>query len=186
MSETTLMVDGRQLTDAERKRLDALLTRAQKGDKKALGELRPFMDKPGMWEAVGDLGRIARDTWIEAAANSNVLVREGIQQTADRLRRDLLREGDSQLERVLVDRIVACWLQVSYADWQHGMTLKKASYSYRDGEYDQNRMDRAHRRLLQATKALATVRRLLVPALQVNIGRNQVIHQGVNEAGADR
>ena len=185
MSETTLMVDGRQLTDAERKRLDALLTRAQKGDKKALAELRPFMDKPGMWEAVGDLGRIARDTWIEAAANSNVLVREGIQQTADRLRRDLLHEGDSQLERVLVDRIVACWLQVSYADWQHGMTLKRGGYSYRDGAYDQDRMDRAHRRFLQAVKTLATVRRLLVPAVQVNIGKNQIITQGTAEGGAD-
>ena len=57
MSETTLMVDGGQLTKEEQRRLDGLLTRAQKGDKKALGELRPFMDKPGMWEAVDDLER---------------------------------------------------------------------------------------------------------------------------------
>ena len=131
------------------------------------------------------LGRIARDTWIDAAAKGNPLVREGIQQTADRLRRDLLREGDSQLERVLVDRIVACWLQVSYADWQHGMTLKKGSYSLRSGEYDQNRMDRAHRRLLQAVKTLATVRRLLVPAVQVNIGKNQIITQAAGDGRPD-
>ena len=186
MSETTLMVDGRQLTKEEQKRLDTLLDRAQKGDRKALAELRPFMDKAGMWEAVGELGRIARDTWIEAAAKSNLVVREGIERTADRLRRDLLRDGDGPLERVLVDRVVACWLQVSYADWQHGMTLKKASYSYRDGAYDQDRMDRAHRRFLQAVKTLATVRRLLVPSVQVNIGRNQIISQGAGEAGSDR
>jgi hypothetical protein len=40
-------------------------------------------------------------------------------------------------------------------------------------------MDRAHRRYLSAIKALALVRRLAVPVLQVNIARKQV-----NVAGA--
>ena len=37
--------------------------------------------------------------------------------------------------------------------------------------------------ILKATRTLATVRRLLVPAVQVNIGRNQVIAQGLRDDG---
>ena len=46
-------------------------------------------------------------------------------------------------------------------------------------------MDRAHRRFLQAVKTLATVRRLLVPALQVNIGKNQIITQAAGDGAID-
>ena len=77
---------------------------------------------------------------------------------------------------------MACWLQANYADWQHGALIKKGSYSFAEGRYDQDRQDRAHRRLLQAAKILATVRRLLVPAVQINVGQNQIITQ---TSGAD-
>jgi hypothetical protein len=38
----------------------------------------------------------------------------------------------------------------------------------------QKRIDAAHRRYLSAIKTLATVRKLALPALQVNIARRQV------------
>jgi hypothetical protein len=38
--------------------------------------------------------------------------------------------------------------------------------------------DRRQPRHLKAVKELATVRRLLVPSVQVNIGKNQIISQG--------
>jgi len=42
------------------------------------------------------------------------------------------------------------------------------------GDYQQRRMDRAHKRYLSAIKALALVRKLALPVLQVNIARKQV------------
>jgi hypothetical protein len=42
------------------------------------------------------------------------------------------------------------------------------------GEYYQRRMDRAHAHYLSAIKALAQVRKLALPALQVNIAKKQV------------
>jgi hypothetical protein len=42
------------------------------------------------------------------------------------------------------------------------------------GDYQQRRQDRAARRYLAAIKALAQVRRLLVPVVQVNIAERQV------------
>ncbi len=41
-------------------------------------------------------------------------------------------------------------------------------------DYMDRHRDRAERRYVQAVKALAQVRKLLGPSIQVNIGRNQV------------
>ncbi len=48
-----------------------------------------------------------------------------------------------------------------------GMTLAQS-------EHAQRRMDRAHRRFLSTLKTLATVRRLALPAVQINVARQQV------------
>ena len=48
-----------------------------------------------------------------------------------------------------------------------GMTLAQS-------EHAQRRMDRAHRRFLSTLKTLAAVRRLALPALQINVARQQV------------
>ncbi len=42
------------------------------------------------------------------------------------------------------------------------------------GEYHQRTIDRAQKRYLAAIKALAQVRRLLTPAVQVNIADQQI------------
>jgi hypothetical protein len=42
-------------------------------------------------------------------------------------------------------------------------------------EHLEERRDRAHRRFLSAIKALAQVRRLLVPMVQMNVAENQVV-----------
>jgi hypothetical protein len=113
----------------------------------------------------------------------NLLARKALEEQLAELRNDLRSTGDSPLERILIDRVVACWLQASYADFQRGEHLKKGSYSFAQGRYDEDRQDRAHRRLLQAAKTLATVRRLLAPAVQINVGQNQIITQ--QAAGAE-
>ena len=46
------------------------------------------------------------------------------------------------------------------------------------GAYHRDRQDRAHRRYLQAITALARVRRLQLPALQVNIAQQQIVANG--------
>jgi hypothetical protein len=68
--------------------------------------------------------------------------------------------------------VVACWLQVQNADIllaQHEPNLTLAQV-----EYHQSRCDRAHKRYLSAIKTLATVRKLALPVLQVNIAERQV------------
>ena len=178
-------MEPKALTDEERRTLTRLLGPAQGGDAKALAELRPLVDKADLWGAIGDLTRRVEESWLEAMTGRDQLVREAYERRADELRRELLAAGDSPLERLLVDRVVACWLQAGHADTAHASLLKQDSYTYREAAYRQDRQDRAHTRFLKAVRALASVRRLLVPAVQVNIGRNQIISQTAEPGSAD-
>ena len=91
---------------------------------------------------------------------------------------ELLAPDDSALERLLVDRVLACWLQIAHADVEQAHSLDPGRPNVRAGGPLQDRQDRAHARFVKAVKTLATVRRLLVPSVQVNIGKNQIISQG--------
>jgi hypothetical protein len=76
------------------------------------------------------------------------------------------------LERLLVERIAACWLQVQDAEIKYMHNHKQLTLQ--QVEFHQRRMDATHKRYLVAIKALALVRKLALPALQVNIARKQV------------
>jgi hypothetical protein len=85
----------------------------------------------------------------------------------------LLGPQPSPLERLLVERIVACQLQVQFAD-QQGAAFERAGGRLAQGESWQKQQERAQRRYLAAMRSPAQVRRLLIPAVQVNIGEHQV------------
>lgn len=175
------------LADAEIKKVERLLGPAQQGNAKALAELRPLLDRGNLWEFVGDLARRVEESWLDAMTMSNKLVREGYKKRAAAMRAELLAQGDSQLERLLVERVVMTWLQVCHADTGYAAALRSSEgHSFRDGEYQQQRMDRANARHLKALKALATVRKLLVPAVQINVGQNQIINQQGGNGSPDQ
>jgi hypothetical protein len=107
---------------------------------------------------------------LAAEERGPVLIGEGLRRHLKNLRGESLGQAPSPLERLLVERILLSWLQV------HSGDLELAQYegSTEGGTYRQRQVDRGHRRYLHAVRALAQVRRLLVPALQVNIGERQV------------
>jgi len=81
------------------------------------------------------------------------------------------------LEQLLVDRVVACWLQVQYADAIYAQNARKGEVTWTDGDYYQRCQDRAHRGYLWAIRSLAQVRRLLASTIQVNIAEQQINQQ---------
>src|SRR5688500_14209859 len=91
---TTVAVQPTGLNDDERKRLTKLLGKDKAGDAKELAELRPLVDKAGIWPYVGDLARRVEESCLEAMTGRNKLAREGYERRADELRRDLLAAGD--------------------------------------------------------------------------------------------
>jgi hypothetical protein len=153
-----------------------LLRKAEKGDTTVLPALRTWMDRtPGYWEAMGDLAKVAREALIEhASGGKNLLVRETLTRKCAALTQELMSVSPSPIERLLVERIVMCWLQLYYTECIYVQSLE-ASLTIRQAEFHQQRISKAQARYLAAIRTLAQVRRLGVPAVQVNIGQQQVI-----------
>ena len=82
------------------------------------------------------------------------------------------RRSPTPIERLLVDRIVLCWLHLHYAEALYAQNMLQLSLMQH--EFYQRRLSMAQRRYLSAITALAQVRRLQVPNVQVNIAEQQL------------
>ena len=156
-----------------RKRMEALRKRAEKGDEKAMAELRPLLkDDPEVLSFYGKLAESAQESLIRNMIGSNLVFRAGVHRRLSEMRVQLSGDSPTPLEDLLIERILTCWLETQYYDALHAQNMKEASV--KTGEYLQRRQDRAHRRFLSAVKMLAVIRRLQLPVIQVNIGEKQV------------
>ena len=129
-----------------------------------------MLEDPVMADSIGNLALHVQQSITSNAAGENLLFKEGISKKMERLRQDLSGKDATPLERLLVDRIVLCWLILHDAELRFAQA---GNLSIGQAEYWQNRIDRAHRRHLSAIKTLATVRKLAIPVLQVNIAKRQ-------------
>jgi len=151
-----------------------IIERAQSGDATAMPALREMLDRvPSIREMLGaDLERTVEYSISKSlGGEDNLAFREAIKRKLAALREELEGPTPSPTERLLVDRIVACWLQLQEADLRYAQA---GNCSFAQANYYLRRQDRAHRRFLTAMKTLATVRKMGLPVLQVNIGENQV------------
>ncbi len=139
-----------------------LLERARNGDATVLPQLRRLLDEsPEMWQSYGDLAAQARASWVQLAAGQNLLLDECLTRKAAELQKELAGETPSPLEQLLVDRVVVCWLQVSFYD---SLVAQTREYTPAKLRMLQQQHDGAQRRYLTAMKTLATVRKLLTPS----------------------
>jgi hypothetical protein len=143
--------------------LAQLLKRAQAGDVSVLGALRQVLaDNPELWQGYGDLAAQAEAALIRLAAGRDLLLTEALLRKVAALKQELGGESPSPLEQLLIERVTACWLQVSYFD---GLMAQAQGSSAERVKMLQGQQDAAHRRQLAAIKTLATVRKLLRPPL---------------------
>jgi hypothetical protein len=139
--------------------LPILLQRCQQGDRAALPQLRAVLDQhPEVWRNIGDLARHAESAWVDLICGTNDSIRESVIRKLRELKVELGGASPSPLERLLAERVSACWLQVHHADAcfarAKGLSLKEADVAVK-------RQDRAHRRYLTAIGALATFQKLM-------------------------
>jgi len=151
--------------------MEKLLDRAQHGDKKAMEELRPVIDAaPQLFQRYGDLAASAELSLINVLSGKDALIREMTRRKLEALRAELA--AVTPLETLLVARIASCWLALAYSEANYYQNLERLTWE--QGEYHQKRIDHANKRYLAAIKALAVVRRLQLPALQVNLIEKQL------------
>ena len=158
---------------AEHKRFMGLIKKASQGDSVAFAELRPVLTQhPELWRQWGDLAAHTQEAQIQIAFGKDLIAKETARQDLGRLREELMLPTDGGLERLLIERILVCYVQLAYADTTYIQNSHK--FTLAQGDYYQNRIDRAHRRFLSAIRTLATVRKLAQPAIQVNIADRQI------------
>jgi hypothetical protein len=161
------------------KELNRILERDRNGDEKALPAVRALLMSPeGVDRLGGNLAWQTEQSLIRAAAGENLSFREALTRKLELLRAELGGPSPTPLERLLVERVATCWLQLHLADIR--LAQQETSLTLPQAEYHQRTRDRAHKRYLSSIKALATVRKLALPVLQVNIARKQVNVAGAN------
>ena len=169
MNQTTTVVEA---IPAEHQELMDLTGRAQQGDRSALPGLREVLKDPVMVNLFGgNLAYEAQMTLIDKFSGKNLLFRETLTHKLESLRDELSGANPTALERLLVERIVTCWLHLHHMETNYvrrdNMRLELAAYFQRS-------LTAAQKRYLAAIKMLAVVRKLALPVLQVNIARKQV------------
>jgi hypothetical protein len=154
------------------KELQKLLDRAQRGEEGTLPAIRELLKEPNMVDAFGDLATHAEQTLVRKLSGKDLAVREGLRKKMESLRAEIAGSAATPLERLLVNRIVACWLHLNHLEYTYA---SKDSMRLELALHYQRSIDRAHKRYLSAIKTLAVVRRLALPALQVNIAQKQQV-----------
>jgi hypothetical protein len=143
------------------KKLDEVVRRAQIGDRTALPELRKALDEhPERFGYAGDLALMSQHTWLDLLSGTDLYIRETVERTLQETRIELAGSNPSPLEKLLVERIVACWLQVNHADTVF-VNNQSSSEAFR--KELMKRQESAQRRYVEGIKQLAQVRKLVSP-----------------------
>jgi hypothetical protein len=154
--------------------VNALLRRADTGDRKAIDALRAQCAiEPARWRNFGDLAQQVRGHLVDTIARQNAFVAEAVAKEVGQLRRSWAGDAATPLERALAERIAAAWLYLHYAEMTY-LALLTEGVTWERDEFHRKRIEQAERRYLRAIKALAQVRRLALPAVQVNVGGQQI------------
>jgi hypothetical protein len=141
-----------------------------------------FRDPAAVERLGGNLAWQAEYSLVRAALGEDLVAREALTRKLELLRAELNGPASTPLERLLVDRVVACWLQLHHADIV--LAQREGKLTLAQGEYFQRTRDRAHKRYLSSIKALSLVRKMAVPVLQLNIAKKQVnVASGASAAG---
>jgi hypothetical protein len=144
--------------------LESLVEAANRGDAASLKTLRRVLDEhPEIWQKVGDLSAQVEGTWIRMATGGHALAAESIRREADRLRCELRGASAPPIEKLLVDQIIACWIQLKHAEVIAGAGGESSLMQER---FHDQRLERAQRRYFGALKMLTQIRRVPLSALE--------------------
>lgn len=150
--------------------IQAVLRQANTGDTQALATVQQWLDThPVAWQVTGDVAQQVQEALLTRVAGNNTVKRECTQRAIESLSQSLAGAQPSPLERLLAQRVVLDWLYLSYLE---ALELRQMEESRPMHHADDSarRVDHAHRRYLRSIKTLATVRRLLTPAMLMQFG----------------
>ena len=154
-----------------RRLLDAV--NSEDPDPELVDKLRKTLaEVPTLWASLGgDVNRHVQERLIErmhASRSGELAMKQGAL-----VSRDALGYGAaSQLERLLIDHLVTCWLRLQDVEWRYqGVVCSGESRPISQVDWWERRLNAAQRRYLRVCETLARVRKLTrgTRPLQVNI-----------------
>jgi hypothetical protein len=142
----------------------AAIAAANTGDRSALPALKQaLIDHPDLIDRLGDLAAHVERGLVALVARQSLAVSEAPTGHLEKMRNELGEETASPLEKLLIQRVVLCWLACHTAEVERAELLQGGTSELLKAA--DKRVDRAHARFLSATKALASVRKLLAPSV---------------------
>lgn len=186
LSSLRKQIDALQQKFAERKPLvnytapteDAeaveLFAKARAGDAGAQDRIHALIRERKWLDWLGDIGRQATRQLVWRASGGDPVWEAGIAQKANALRDQLLGENPTVLEVLLARRVVNGWLAIHTLELE--LTLRPPAEA-RDRAHLDRALSRAQKRMTEAVRELARVRRLQAPAIlaQLNLAATQTV-----------
>lgn len=143
---------------------------------------KQFKKYPALWKQIGDNSEIALSQIITLATGENEAFGEAYYHGCQVVKKDLGYADAPMLERLLIDSIILAWVRWGYVECVY-TSKTKVSHTPADGDYWERKLNAAQVRFLRALAALAKIRKLDLPAIQINIGDQQVNVVGKCDGG---
>jgi hypothetical protein len=167
--------------DAFRERLTELALAARADDRKAK-DLHAFCAAhPEAWSRFGSLETDVIAGWLQRLApetpgsiHRSAWNRERIDRELRERRTKLRADGNSELENLLINRILAAWLMTMDAEATYTRVLRRDA-TFKEVQHYQKAVESASKQLLRAVEALARVRRLLPATTQASPAETPVV-----------
>ena len=144
-------------------------------DAKAATKVIELMESNGTADGTAvsfDIVENAEASIVKMYGGGDELLRKLARRRLKMMKAELAGENPTPLESLLAHRIAFCWHHVYLCEIV--IAQNADSLGMKQLEFQEKRLDGAHKRYLGAIKALAQVRRLQLPAIQMNIGEKQV------------
>lgn len=156
--------------------VDAVVKAAQ-GDESVAGTLRQIMvhDPSELIPRFMGWDLVARieETIVARASGKDIAAREALKLRIETIRKEMAGPEPSPSEKLLAERIALSWANLHRLELdliQNGTQMAPVVREALSRE-----IDRAHRMYITGIKTLAVVRRLALPAIQVNLAENQIV-----------
>ena len=151
--------------------------KARAGDPAAVAQVGTLIRDRNWVTWIGDLGRQATHQLVHAASGGDPVWKAGITEKVNALRQELLGDQPTVLEEVLARRVLNGWLATHALELE--LTLRPPT-APRDRAHLDAALSRAQKRLAEAVRELARVRKLQAPSIlaQLNVVASQTVMNG--------
>lgn len=171
IAESSITKDAEEI----KRKFHVFLDKANKenprpADVKAISALLYANKDLRLWEAILGMGALAEHTAIEAILGTRGQGSQACwKQRLEALRSDLGYANSPALERLLIQQVTLCWLNLNAVEYKHSNVMNQ-SITLTVGLFWEKRLSSAQIRFTRACESLARVRRLSrANSLQVNI-----------------